>query len=75
MSHELEDNIERRRLIIGAVPTEGLTRDDLIEHIMNYGYNERGARSKITELVRLKMLIIKGNKYYPVKTVQREKKE
>jgi hypothetical protein len=71
MSHELEDNIERRKLIVQSMPLEGLYEHEFIQHIMEFGYNSRGARQKMRELLYLKTVTIKGNKYYPIKTVTR----
>jgi len=66
MSHELRDNIERRERILMAMNAKGNTRRDLenilIEH---FGYNEKGARAKVDELVRIGMVIIRRNKFYP----------
>jgi hypothetical protein len=70
MSHELEDNVERRSLIVGSMPSSGLIKDDLLKHIMQWGYNPRGAKDKLKELLMLDLIVIKGNKYYPVRKVQ-----
>lgn len=52
MSHELEDNIDRRNHILGKVRRhpKGVTSDQLIRMIMEMGYNLRGSREKIKEL-------------------------
>ena len=52
MSHELEDNIDRRKHILAKVRQypKGVTSDQLQCIIMEMGYNLRGAREKIKEL-------------------------
>lgn len=71
MSHELEDNIERRKRIIQTMTTEGISEEDFLIHVMNFGYNVRGAREKVRELFRLNMVIRKSGKLYPVRTIVR----
>lgn len=52
MSHELDDNIERRRRICAKVRqhSRGVTMTALTRIIMEMGYNLRGAKEKIREL-------------------------
>ena len=52
MSHELDDNIERRRRICAKVRQHprGVTMTALTRIIMEMGYNLRGAKEKIKEL-------------------------
>jgi hypothetical protein len=52
MSHELEDNIERRKLILAKVRQRpnGINLPTLVRIIMEMGYNLRGAREKVKEL-------------------------
>lgn len=52
MSHELEDNIDRRKHILAKIRRHprGVTPDQLIILIMEMGYNLRGAREKAKEL-------------------------
>ena len=52
MSHELEDNKERRRHILAKVRQyPGMSNQKLLSMIMNdFGYNFRGAKEKVKEL-------------------------
>jgi polysaccharide deacetylase 2 family uncharacterized protein YibQ len=53
MSHELEDNKERRRHILAKMRQypNGLPYQKLVAMIMDeFGYNLRGAKEKVTEL-------------------------
>lgn len=50
MSHELDDNIERRKIIVSLIPKKGLLPMDFLRLVMSLGYNERGAKSKVKEL-------------------------
>jgi hypothetical protein len=52
MSHELEDNQERRRHILAKMRQypKGLPYQKIVAIIMEMGYNLRGAREKVKEL-------------------------
>jgi len=52
MSHELDDNIERRQHILAKMRQypNGVTLNQLTRIIMEMGYNLRGAKDKIKEL-------------------------
>lgn len=52
MSHELDDNIERREHILAKIRQypQGVSVDQLTKIIMEIGYNLRGAKEKIREL-------------------------
>jgi hypothetical protein len=52
MSHELEDNQERRRHILAKMRQhpKGLPYQRLVAMIMEMGYNLRGAKEKVKEL-------------------------
>jgi hypothetical protein len=52
MSHELDDNIERRHRIIAKIRQhpKGVSLTTLTRIIMEMGYNLRGAKEKIKEL-------------------------
>lgn len=52
MSHELEDNQERRRHILAKMRQHprGLPYQRLVAMIMEMGYNLRGAKEKVKEL-------------------------
>jgi polysaccharide deacetylase 2 family uncharacterized protein YibQ len=53
MSHELEDNKERRRHILAKMRqhSNGLPHQKLVAMIMDeFGYNLRGAKEKVKEL-------------------------
>jgi hypothetical protein len=52
MSHELEDNQERRRHILAKMRQypNGLPYQKLVAMIMEIGYNLRGAKEKVKEL-------------------------
>ena len=59
MSHELDDNIERRKIIVSLIPKKGLMPRDFLRLVMSLGYNERGAKSKVKELKFLRFVIEK----------------
>lgn len=50
MSHELDDNIERRKQIVTMIPSKGLLPNEFLRLVMSLGYNDRGARAKVKEL-------------------------
>lgn len=50
MSHELDDNIERRKIIVSMIPRKGLLPRDFLRLVMSLGYNDRGAKAKVKEL-------------------------
>jgi hypothetical protein len=52
MSHELDDNIERRERILAKIRQhpKGVNVTTLTRIIMEMGYNLRGAKEKIKEL-------------------------
>lgn len=52
MSHELDDNIERRQHILARIRQcpKGVNVSRLQRIIMDMGYNLRGAKDKITEM-------------------------
>ncbi|MFX1521533.1 MAG: hypothetical protein ACFFCD_16620 [Promethearchaeota archaeon] len=52
MSHELEDNLERRKRILAKMRQypKGLSLLALHRIIMDLGYNLRGAKDKVKEL-------------------------
>ncbi len=56
MSHELDDNIERRKIIVSLIPKKGQFCLDFLRLVMSLGYNERGARAKVKELKLLRLV-------------------
>lgn len=70
MSHELDDNIERRKQIVMLIPSKGLTPNDFLRLIMDQGYNHRGAQSKAKELRFLKMIEEKDGKVFAAQSLK-----
>jgi len=52
MSHELDDNIERRKIIVSMIPCKGLLPRDFLRLVMSLGYNDRGAKVKELKFLR-----------------------
>ncbi|MEM2146237.1 MAG: hypothetical protein QXZ30_02745 [Candidatus Bilamarchaeaceae archaeon] len=68
MSHELEDNKERRQHILAKMRQypNGLPLQKLTALIMNeFGYNLRGAKEKIKELSFMGLIKEKNFSWYP----------
>jgi len=64
MSHELDDNIERRKIIVSLIPRKGMLPRDFLRLVMSLGYNERGAKAKVKELKFLRLVEDKEGRIY-----------
>lgn len=66
MSHELDENIRRRELIVSMIPKKGMEPRKFAELVMSCGYSQRGAYEKIKELKFLHMVEEKAGLVYAV---------
>jgi hypothetical protein len=64
MSHELDDNVDRRKFIVSLIPKKGLYPQEFLRVVMSLGYNMRGAKAKVKELKFLRMVEEKEGKVY-----------
>jgi hypothetical protein len=71
MSHELEDNRERRRHILAKMRqySKGLSHQKLVASIMEMGYNLRGAKEKVRELSYMGLIKERGGYWYDAETL------
>ncbi|MHA2407286.1 MAG: hypothetical protein ACXACA_02805 [Candidatus Ranarchaeia archaeon] len=76
MSHELEENIDRRKRITAKVRqhSNGVSQRKLMQIIMDIGYNFRGAKEKIRELLYAGWLKEKDFRYFDAETYSNTRK-
>lgn len=77
MSHELDDNIERRRRICAKVRQhpKGVSMTTLHRIIMDMGYNLRGAKDKIRELTYGGWIKEIDMRFFDAESLSRKKEE
>ena len=75
MSHELEDNKERRRHILAKMRQnpKGLPYQKLVAMVMaEFGYNLRGAKEKVRELSYMGLIKERSLYWFDADTLKRE---
>jgi hypothetical protein len=74
MSHELEDNKERRQHILAKMRQypRGLSYQKLVAMIMEMGYNLRGAKEKVKELSFMGYIKERNLYWFDADTLKRE---
>jgi hypothetical protein len=73
MSHELEDNQERRRHILAKMRQHpnGLPYQKLVAMVMEMGYNLRGAKEKVKELHFMGYIKERNSYWFDAETLAR----